>query len=79
VPEHTPDRSRARLRRLGFSGALATLAAAFALSLGGIATTTGRLSADGEAAALVRQQQQQQAPARWCPHHQRSRRSDRDV
>jgi hypothetical protein len=56
VLEPTPDPSRARstlLRRATFAVTAVGLAATFALSLSGIASTQGTLEPDGQAAAAL--------------------------
>jgi hypothetical protein len=63
-----PER-RPRARRLAYLAAVTTSAAAFALTLNGIATTQGQLKPDGDAAAAVKRWQQQVADhGRRCHH-----------
>jgi hypothetical protein len=78
VLEPTPDRrSRSSLlRRVCFVATAVALTAAFALTLSGIASTRGTVSAGGEAAALAAAQQRG-SDATDGPTRHRCHRGDR--
>jgi hypothetical protein len=64
MPERTP-----RVRRLAYLAAVTASAAAFALTLSGIAGTQGQLKPNGDSAAAMKRWQQQVADhGRRCHH-----------